>query len=340
MTNLMSYNGLDTRVGLTDSAGMKTFQRDGVGVTAPVLTDGTATFTASGENRNGTKTTFISALKNTDLQTNSSGAVTAERQYDAFGNVIAPSGAWTSQFGNAGRFGYQEDPDSGLKLLGHRYYDSATGRFLTRDPIKDGRNWYSYSENKPVSHVDPSGLVAVVAAGGLVVVIVGVALLAYLWHQYAKSKDIDLGKDIAQILGDGPEETPDADHSPGGKPSSDPTRLGPPIAPPIGKQDEEDPMIPVFRVGGPDGRYWSFEDPRTNPNYYSDYGMKKEWNDGNTISGGLVPARERGTTWIPRPTRGPDNVPIGNGKEEIIIQDPRSTVRKPWSHPWDGNFFR
>ena len=55
-------------------------------------------------------------------------------------------------------FGYQSDPDTGLKLLGHRYYDSDTGRFLTRDPIKDGRNWYSYCENNPIQRVDPKGL--------------------------------------------------------------------------------------------------------------------------------------------------------------------------------------
>ena len=97
------------------------------------------------------------------MQTNSSGTVTAERQYDAFGNVIASSGAWASQFGNAGRFGYQEDPDSGLKLLGHRYYDSSSGRFLTRDPIKDSRNWYGYCKNNPVDSVDPTGLVKIYA---------------------------------------------------------------------------------------------------------------------------------------------------------------------------------
>jgi hypothetical protein len=45
-----------------------------------------------------------------------------------------------------------------LQLLGHRYYDSSTGRFLTRDPIKDGRNWYTYCDNDPVNGTDPSGL--------------------------------------------------------------------------------------------------------------------------------------------------------------------------------------
>ncbi|MDX2065147.1 MAG: RHS repeat-associated core domain-containing protein [Fimbriimonadaceae bacterium] len=48
--------------------------------------------------------------------------------------------------------------DSGLQLLGHRYYDPSTGRFLTRDPIKDGRNWYTYCENNPLTAVDPLGL--------------------------------------------------------------------------------------------------------------------------------------------------------------------------------------
>jgi len=54
--------------------------------------------------------------------------------------------------------GYQEDADFGLKLLGHRYYDPSTGRFLTRDPIKDGRNWYGYCDNNPNNWIDPSGL--------------------------------------------------------------------------------------------------------------------------------------------------------------------------------------
>lgn len=43
-------------------------------------------------------------------------------------------------------------------LLGHRYYDSSTGRFLTRDPIKDGRNWYVYCGSNPTGRADPTGL--------------------------------------------------------------------------------------------------------------------------------------------------------------------------------------
>jgi hypothetical protein len=40
-----------------------------------------------------------------------------------------------SQAGFASEFGYQEGSESGLKLLGHWYYDPGTGRFITRDPI-------------------------------------------------------------------------------------------------------------------------------------------------------------------------------------------------------------
>ena len=67
------------------------------------------------------------------------------------------AGAFLGRFGHGGAFGYQSD-STGLQLLGHRYYDPAVGRFLTPDPIKDGRNWFAYCENNPLSRVDPNGL--------------------------------------------------------------------------------------------------------------------------------------------------------------------------------------
>ena len=154
----MAKLGLDTRVSKTDSTGTKTFKRAGVGVTAAVLSDGAASYTPGiSEKRGGASTFFSGGIKNTDTQTDASQAVTASRLYDAFGNVIASTGTWKSPFGNAGKFGYQEDPDTGLKLLGHRYYDSSTGRFLIRDPAKAGRNWYGYCGNSPVGRMDATG---------------------------------------------------------------------------------------------------------------------------------------------------------------------------------------
>ena len=46
---------------------------------------------------------------------------------------------------------------SPLPLMGVRYYDPITGRFLARDPIGDGLNWYSYANGNPVRYIDPTG---------------------------------------------------------------------------------------------------------------------------------------------------------------------------------------
>ena len=67
------------------------------------------------------------------------------------GSTKAPLG-----FGEAS--GYQTDADSGLRLLGHRYYDSRTGRFISQDPAGDGDNWYAYCDNDPIDGVGPDGL--------------------------------------------------------------------------------------------------------------------------------------------------------------------------------------
>ena len=153
-----TYNGLDTRVGTVQGGVSRTFVRDGSYVTDPVLRDGQATYTPGvSERRGGVSTWSHSGLKNADAQTTSVGAITATRVYDAFGAELSATGTWKGPCGYAGGFGYQED-SSGLKLLGHRYYDPTTGRFLSRDPIKDGRNWYVYCANEPMSRVDPTGL--------------------------------------------------------------------------------------------------------------------------------------------------------------------------------------
>jgi RHS repeat-associated protein len=39
-------------------------------------------------------------------------------------------------YGYKGQWGYYTDGETGLLLLTHRYCDPATGRFLTRDPIR------------------------------------------------------------------------------------------------------------------------------------------------------------------------------------------------------------
>ncbi|MGW3651198.1 polymorphic toxin-type HINT domain-containing protein [Streptomyces sp. NPDC000878] len=56
-----------------------------------------------------------------------------------------------------------DDKAAGLVHLGAREYDPWTGRFITADPVLDSSdplqaNGYSYANNNPVTHADPSGL--------------------------------------------------------------------------------------------------------------------------------------------------------------------------------------
>jgi RHS repeat-associated protein len=128
-------------------------------VTDPVLNDGAANYTlGTSERRSGTSTWYHAGFKNAESQTAANQTVAATKTFGAFGNPNTSSGTWKGPFGYGGPFGYQSDPDSGLMLLGHRYYDSSTGRFLTRDPIKDGRNWYGYCCNGPTGAEDSGGL--------------------------------------------------------------------------------------------------------------------------------------------------------------------------------------
>jgi RHS repeat-associated protein len=78
--------------------------------------------------------------------------------YDAFGVPTSRTGNTSTQNGFAAGWGYQEDPESGLKLVGYRYYDSGSGRFVIRDPGQAGGNWYTYCSNNPAGKVDPYGL--------------------------------------------------------------------------------------------------------------------------------------------------------------------------------------
>ncbi|KAA0224283.1 RHS repeat-associated core domain-containing protein [Fimbriimonadia bacterium ATM] len=156
--NTFAYSGLGARVSKTDSTGSYTYRRNGSSVTSPVLSDGSAVYTPGiSERRSGVSRFYHSDLKNGVQQTDSSQTFAAVRAYDAFGMPVSSSGPWAGPFGYGGKFGYQSDPDSGLMLLGHRYYDPSTGRFLTRDPIKDGRNWYAYCEGDPLVQFDAAG---------------------------------------------------------------------------------------------------------------------------------------------------------------------------------------
>jgi RHS repeat-associated protein len=96
------------------------------------------------------------------------GSVGQSEGFDGFGRRYLATGGdyftgFTSQWG-----GYYDSATSGdggqtgLTLLTHRFYDPATGRFLTRDPMAydGGINLYAYTQNDPVNRRDPDGTFA------------------------------------------------------------------------------------------------------------------------------------------------------------------------------------
>ncbi len=170
-TNTFTYNALDARVGKVDSAGTFAYKRDGANPVDSLLSDGVAAFTPSVSERRSGTTKFYERDNMWSISriTNTSQATTDTRQSDAFGLQLASTGSTATPFGFGGGWGYQCDTDSGLLLSGCRYYDPASGRFLTRDPADYGRNGYAYCNNRPTVAVDPTGKVmAVVVASVLV----------------------------------------------------------------------------------------------------------------------------------------------------------------------------
>ena len=86
--------------------------------------------------------------------------------FDGYGAKLGDTDAFTGgseptrdAMGFQGQFGAYTDNETGLVLMGHRYYDAGTGRFLTRDPLGygGGINLYGFTGNNPVNEMDPDG---------------------------------------------------------------------------------------------------------------------------------------------------------------------------------------
>jgi len=96
-------------------------------------------------------------LGSTRALTNSSETVTDTRKYDAWGNTTASTGSTTNPFKFVGKLGYYDDGDVGL-LLSARYYNAASGRFVSQDSVKsDGGNAYWYAAGRPTIAVALDG---------------------------------------------------------------------------------------------------------------------------------------------------------------------------------------
>lgn len=93
-------------------------------------------------------------LGTTILLTDEDGQIVSQGDTTPFGLDAGVSGFESMAVRYTGK---DLDPDTGLYYFNARWMDPATGRFLSEDPIRDGRLWYGYVGNNPLSFVDPTG---------------------------------------------------------------------------------------------------------------------------------------------------------------------------------------
>jgi RHS repeat-associated protein len=90
------------------------------------------------------------------LITSAAGAVTGSYTYGAYGAVALHTGTATTAVQYDGQY---TDAESGYQYLRARYYNPATGQFLTRDPLVSlTGSAYGYAAENPLNTADPSGL--------------------------------------------------------------------------------------------------------------------------------------------------------------------------------------
>ena len=88
------------------------------------------------------------------------GVLIGSFDYEAFGDVLEDVGIGETPFKYAGEY---FDKETGLYLMGAKYYASRMGRWITEDPYKGSvddplsLNLYVFVRNSPLIYVDPSG---------------------------------------------------------------------------------------------------------------------------------------------------------------------------------------
>ena len=92
----------------------------------------------------------------TRLITGSTGKTEATFTYGPYGELTGSTGTATTPLGYDGQY---TSSDTGLIYLRNRVYDPKTAQFLSIDPLEMvTRAPYTYAEDNPVNHDDPTGL--------------------------------------------------------------------------------------------------------------------------------------------------------------------------------------
>jgi RHS repeat-associated protein len=159
------YDPMGRRIYKSSSSGTSVYAYDGINLVEETNSGGTAVARYSqalnidellAMLRSGTVSYYqADGLGSVTSLSSAAGAIA--NTYDSFGNLVASSGSLVNSFRYSGR---EFDSESSLYYMRARYFDPATGRFLSEDPIGfgGGSNFYAYVGNSATNFRDPSGL--------------------------------------------------------------------------------------------------------------------------------------------------------------------------------------
>jgi RHS repeat-associated protein len=160
-----TYNGYGLRMSKTVGGVAEPFTWDMSGRLPQLIQDGTTRYVTGLDglpleqiNSDGTVRYYHQdTLGSTRALTNGQGQIDSVYAYDPYGKVAVFTGSNTANpFQFAGQY---TDVESGLQYLRARYYEPATGQFMTRDPLLAAtRQAYVYAQHDPVNRVDRNGL--------------------------------------------------------------------------------------------------------------------------------------------------------------------------------------
>ena len=104
---------------------------DGVTVNAYMTWGPTGLLNRTNQQTNREIWYLFDPLGNVSQRLNTTGRVISSERYDAWGNPI-PGGDLVDPYGWHAQQGYYTDPETGLLLCTHRYYDPLGGRWITK----------------------------------------------------------------------------------------------------------------------------------------------------------------------------------------------------------------
>jgi RHS repeat-associated protein len=159
------YDGFGRREAKAIGATNTSFLYDGINpvqelsgtiVTANLLTGLAVDERFSRADAAGPRYCLSDALGNTLGLTDSTGALQTQYTYEPYGNTTITGTSSSNRYQYTGR----ENDTTGLYYYRARFYNAATGRFISEDPIGfgGGVNLYAYVRNNPLRAVDPFGL--------------------------------------------------------------------------------------------------------------------------------------------------------------------------------------